>query len=408
MQDTAQDREFAQDALAIVNEYLMGNLNWRVTPQPNGQLQWGFPNSPPPPTVPSIATIPNFVNEASGFSVDLQQYVSNFGTVTGASLTLISGDESGWSLGGSDGVILSYTNPAPAPAAAVGYNLKTFDSTTLGTLTGQLQPFNFYGVTAPTINGPALKQNSDGSFTMLGNNLESGLDTFDATVATASYNASNSRSFQGVGFAGGLYYELQASFTGTPDGSDNSLSINLETIETASGSQGFTNNQWTEIDYPETNVASGNQWGTSLHHWWRTTGSNTSANPAMIVGGTVNGVTYSSSSPVTAPAGFSFANKNIYGCLWVPATATTQGYIRFYLNSSPIGTQVINAQGIACNAFWNQYNASLPPTGLQIGSCLDNPNQHLMVMTGVNNNSWPATVYFCRVWQASAANNLVQ
>ena len=101
--DSPALRVLAQSALDVVNELLMANQNWTVTAQANGQLQWGFPNTTPPT---SIAHIPDFLLVANGFSVDLLQYIT--GPYSGAALAVISGDATGFSLGGADGVVLSY------------------------------------------------------------------------------------------------------------------------------------------------------------------------------------------------------------------------------------------------------------------------------------------------------------
>jgi len=107
--DNAIARQQAQAALAIVNEYLVANQDWKVTPQANGQLQWGFPSGPPTPPAVTIATIPNFLNELPGFSVDLKQYV------TGTYLSgVIPNLPPGWSLGGASGLVLGYAIPPPS------------------------------------------------------------------------------------------------------------------------------------------------------------------------------------------------------------------------------------------------------------------------------------------------------
>ena len=108
--DNAIARQQAEAALAIVNEYLVANQDWKVTPQANGQLEWGFPNAPPPPPNPVIATIPSFLNENVGFSVDLAQYVSG-GPYTNPQILLAL--PSGWSL---TGTVLSYAGPGIATA----------------------------------------------------------------------------------------------------------------------------------------------------------------------------------------------------------------------------------------------------------------------------------------------------
>ena len=145
--DTPVTRSQAQMSLDSVNGWLVANQNWQVTPQPNGQLQWGFPNAPPPPPTPVIATIPNFLNEHSGFSVDLAQYVTNpFLTAT------LIGIPAGWTLGGASGAVLSLPGATTTSQTAVQLSL-TWSGGTVLSNSFQLSSIASPGpdVTPPTI-----------------------------------------------------------------------------------------------------------------------------------------------------------------------------------------------------------------------------------------------------------------
>jgi hypothetical protein len=276
----------------------------------------------------------------------------------------------------------------PGPAAAVGFNVKTFDSTTLGTTAGTLQSFNFYGNTVPA-----------GGITQSGSTLilsgNSG-NSYGATVCTAAYNASKPQLIQGMAFGGGFYREVTLSFTGTQSG--DAVAIWEVDAEHASGFKPIVNgSSWIEVDGPEWDISgSTTQYGISLHNWTNQGSGNVAINEPHIV----------AASPVTIPSG-SFANQNVYGLLWVTATASTQGYLRFYFNGSPIGTQVTNAQGISCSGYWNQYSSgqAFPPAGSNIGNVID--TLHLMTIIGSSSTATPATVISARVWQATSANNIV-
>jgi hypothetical protein len=268
----------------------------------------------------------------------------------------------------------------PAPALAVGYTTQTFNSTRLGTTPGTWQDFTFYGVKQPA--GAAV-QNADGSLSLPGT---SG-DTYGATVATAAANSSEPEKWQGLAFGGGGYFEATLAFTGTPDGTDDSPAFWADDVEHSSGYLPTTaGHTWVEIDDLETDVASDSQWGQSLHNWYNAGAGNVAANPPTILAG----------NPVTIPDGGVFSDSHTYAFLWVPATATTQGYVEFFCDDVQIGG----------SAHYNQYSASqpFPPSGSDIGNVLD--TLHLYLILGSDSTKYPATVTSVQVWQASDAGNL--
>jgi hypothetical protein len=99
----------------------------------------------------------------------------------------------------------------------------------------------------------------------------------------------------------------------------------------------------------------------------------------------------------------SFEARNKYGALYVPATATTSGYMQAYFNGVAVGNPVQ----------WVEYNPmeALPPT---LGTAanpagtafniLDVRQLAFLFGTGTNN---PMTIWSLTVWQASAAKNTV-
>ena len=289
----------------------------------------------------------------------------------------------------SAGGVASTAGPSvPAPAAAVGFNTQTFNSTTLGTMTGQLQSFNFYGNTVPA-----------GGITQSGNNLvlsgNSG-NSYGATVATAAYNASKAQLFQGIAFGGGYYIQVVASYAGTQSG--DAMAIWANDVEHMSGFMPQTSGQsWIENDSFEWNVSgSSTQVGFSLHNWYNQGATNQIVDPPSIL----------AASPLTIPSG-TLNGPNTYGVLIVAATPTTQGYIQEYINNVPVGTpRVTNAQGILCNAFWNKYSSgqAFPPAGANIGNIID--TLHMVPIIGTSSTSTPMTISSVQVWQASTANNL--
>jgi len=93
--------------------------------------------------------------------------------------------------------------------------------------------------------------------------------------------------------------------------------------------------------------------------------------------------------------GFNFAARHKYAWLWVPATNTTQGYIKNYMDGVQFGlTYTWNKYVEGRN--WQQ-SADNDPWAV-----MDKSIQKLMIGCGTNNN---ITVYTVTVWQANDSGN---
>jgi hypothetical protein len=95
------------------------------------------------------------------------------------------------------------------------------------------------------------------------------------------------------------------------------------------------------------------------------------------------------------PAGTDFKQFHTYGFLWVPATATTQGYIDAYFDGHLIGYR----------HSWSQYT-NQPPTPVgqpwAFGR-VDQQHMFFILGTGVGE---PFTVKSVNVWQKNASANM--
>lgn len=278
------------------------------------------------------------------------------------------------------------TSVVPAAALAVGYNTKTFDSTTVGSTAGSLIPFNYFSLSTPPT---AYTENSDGSVTCTGN--DTGTDSYNATLCTATPDATKPNGFRGIAFGGGGYFEVTMSYTGTQAGDqvdpmwflDAIAALNANAaLETTEGYNNVEVDTW-EMDVPGSLTTS----GYSLHDDYYHAGAKGTVNPTVLAG--------SGSSLVVASGSYQTPG-NKYAWLWVPATGSSQGYAQCYFNGTAVGTKVL----------WNQWTSgqAFPPTGLNISNVLD--NLHLMLIMGCSSTSTPLTVTSCKVWQASTAGNL--
>jgi len=319
----------------------------------------------------------------------------------------------------------------PAAAAAVGYKTETFDSTVLGS---SWFPFEFFGAKQPA--GYAM-QLDDASIFLDGN---SG-DSFGGTLSSALQTSSGT-DWTGIAFGGGAYFEATISFTGQGNGPYNnggpafwandiehmsngpydtqwpgaslpwsgSTTYALDAIVSYGGyywisavngnvgntpangsSQWYPYQSWVEVDFMEYDAGEyfyQNGIGNSTSY---PDGSFSTSNPYRGTAG--------SAGSVPVPAGTNFAQPHRYGCLWVPATPTTQGYLKFYFDG---------VQTASPTFYWNYYDPSAPPVpppvnGSTAMSVMDQRHMALILGTGTDQ---PMTVHSVTVWQASAAHNL--
>jgi hypothetical protein len=265
---------------------------------------------------------------------------------------------------------------APAAAAAAGYTTRTFGPKVTVGLTWK--KFNFYGVDPSKVDAI---QNADGSVTIKGS-----ANDYGAQLCSASVRAGR---LQGIAFGGGGYFEAVMSF----DGPASFWANDIETMYGASTGAGPHHwpgqvagyGNWIEVDMAEFDTTG--VYGFAIHNWYRSIGSGSDINTGPLSG-----------SPVF-PAGADYTKPNKYGFLWVPATARSKGYARFYFNDTSIGNTIT----------WNKYDPAVGPApSVSKGtafSVLD--TLHLALILGSGKNS-PNTIHFVSVWQTSSANNILR
>jgi hypothetical protein len=342
-----------------------------------------------------------------------------------------SSSSSSSSSGGGSGA----ASGAPAAAAAVGYNTQTFNSTALET---SWFPFGFLSSNQPA--GYAV-QNSDGSIFLNGN---SG-NPFGGTISSAAHSASGD-DWTGIAFGGGAYFEATLSFTGQGDGPygnggpafwandiewmsqgpyniqwpgyggtawSNTATYAIDTIVNAGGYYWISKtdgnvghnpqtdtthwekySQWVEVDFMEYDVK---------EYWYQNGIGNWTNFPGGKFGA---GQTYYGSpgslGSVPVAVGTDFSKPHRYGCLWVPATPTTQGYLKFYFDG------VQTASPTFYWNYWDPANPNVPAPSSANHSAMSIIDQRHMALILGTGTEQPMTVYAVSVWQASTANNIAQ
>lgn len=291
---------------------------------------------------------------------------------------------------------------APSYAAAVGYKTRTFSAnftsatvnTSGATKSGFLwYPYALFGRHA---RPSAVGLNTDGSVTLAGDTAGPNGEITSATPA------SNSAGFVGTAFGGGAY--IEAVFKFNPNDVAAAHSKGWPSFWGLAAEGSVVNNQanqWKgqvkgydhqieydffEYDYLPYNVPR-NVYSSAIHDWY---GVYNVTCPGLCQEGTASAV-----SKRAAPVTTDFTQYHRYGYLWVPATATTEGYARAYFDGEPIGTDVR----------WTQFTNQPPAPNGQSWAFGVIDRQHLVLILGTG-VSEPMTVESVTVWQASDANNL--
>lgn len=278
------------------------------------------------------------------------------------------------------------SNAVPRQASNVGYTKLLFSSGFAGTIdltnSGnagfQWYPNSFLGGKA---NLAAIRPNADGSVTLLGD-----VTGTNAQIATGGMGQNG---FVGTSFGGGGYFEAELSFNpqnvinGNFAGWPSFWSMAREHLTKngddqwpgqAAGYDHFIESDFFEYDLnPYTKQL--NSYGAALHDWsgiWTPPSgypSNIASAPTMIV-----------------PAGTDFTKLHKFGMLWVPATAKTQGYVKFYFDDTQVGQTIT----------WNQLTKQAPNSYPLFG-IIDQQHLVLILGTGVG---MPMTVKSVNVWGA--------
>jgi hypothetical protein len=320
----------------------------------------------------------------------------------GAALFVLAGCGSGTSISAPEPVAVQPAPPAPAQHA--GYLIRTYGpnptlvtSTSRAASTAGLFAWGFAGQAL----GGSASPNSDGSISIVGANPGT-----NAQVASATSGAT-AGSFKGIAFGGGGYFEAVLKFDGWRHQSTNPKSqsggwpafwgMAVEHLAQTGGDQvprqvtGYEN--FIEMDFMEYNIennqANDTVYSGSLINWYGVWGASCSSS-----GPSYCNIMNSYASKIRQLVDtVNFSDYHAYGALWVPATDTSDGYIRWYFDGAQIGQQVT----------WKKLTnlSAMPPSPFSIGDL-----QHLAIMLGTG-TQYPMTVSSVSVWQKSGANNLV-
>lgn len=315
----------------------MGSGTWYTWDQSINN--WQLATTPPPP--PS--------GGSSGSGGGTGTGTGGTGGSSGGSGSTGSGGDTGGGSGGGSTV-------APAPAAAVGYDTETLGPNV--TIGGNWQKFDWFGTDPSQVNAT---QNADGSVTIAG-----GGNTYGGQLATATLDSNGN--VVGEVFGGGLYAQATISAPGPTYGLSGSADPQAPAFWSSTLAGYLGSGTGVEPDFMEMDGQSPGQYGTALHYW-------------------VNGVATNANTGSPINTGTDLSQPHTYGFLWVPATATTQGQIKYFFDGQQVGNTVT----------WNQNDGS-PASHLD--------GQQLLLLLGAGPNA-PENVSNVQVWQASTAGDTI-
>ena len=257
---------------------------------------------------------------------------------------------------------------------------------------------NFFGNSVPV---DSVVANTDGSITLLGGGASNG------QVASAT-SAANADKFEGVAFGGGAYFEATLKFDGWQDQSSNPNSTSTGwpafwSMSIEHLAQNGTD-QWpgqpigyehfVEIDFLEYDLAyaqkTNDVYNGSIHDSHGVYKQTCAPSSYCEIQNRY------STKIKKVPANTDFSAYHTYGLLWVPATATADGYAQWYFDGEEVG------RAITWELFTNQSPASTS-AAMNYG-ILD--LQHLVVILGTGLR-YPMTVSAVSVWQKSADGNVI-
>ena len=295
---------------------------------------------------------------------------------------------------------LSALATPPAEAIQEGYTVNTFTSDFTAQTVDMNRTLNrgykwyladLFDVRA---NPAGVKINGDGSATFYGDNTGAA----GTLLSIAPYPGTNS--WVGTAFGGGGYIEAVFNYNPAQVTATHQNGWHAYPAFWSLAMEGNVvgSNQWpgqaagyqhsVEVDFFEADhITQPTTYGVGLHDWWGI--PNKTCNPGLC-----------KISPFPAgvqapPAGTNFTQYHTYGFLWVPATATTDGFVDAFFDGQRTGYKVS----------WTQYTNQPPTPAGKTWAYGKMDQQHLFFILGTGTGE-TYTVKSVNVWQKNASGNM--
>jgi hypothetical protein len=291
----------------------------------------------------------------------------------------------------------------PADAVSHGMTVNTFSSTFTAQTVDMNATLNrgykwyladMFGTRA---NPAGVRLNSDSSVTLLGDKT----GAVGSLLSVAPYRGTNS--YVGTAFGGGAYIEAVFNWdpaqmvathpAGGPHYAYPSFwSLPMEGTIIVNGDQwvgqasGYKHN--VEVDFFEADTPWNPKiYGVGMHDWYGI--QNKTCNPGLCK------ISPKPAGVKAPPDGTNFKSYHTYGFLWVPATATSSGYVDAYFDGERTGYKVS----------WTQYTNQAPTPVGKTWAFGKTDQQHMFFIlgTGVGETYQVKSV---NVWQRNTSNNM--
>jgi len=288
----------------------------------------------------------------------------------------------------------------PAEVAEYGYSENTFSSNFTAKTVDMNRTLNrgykwyvanIFGKRANTAD---LKINSNGTVTLLGDDT----GATGALMSVANYPGTND--WVGTSFGGGAYIEAVFSYNPAqveathkhgwhayPAFWSLAMEGNIEgTAQWPGQAPGYQHS--VEVDFFEADhVNDPTSYGVGMHDWWGIPNKTCSSGLCKI-------------SPFPAgikkpPAGTNFEEFHTYGFLWVPATATKDGFVDAFFDGQRLNYKVS----------WTKYTNQPPTPEGKSWAFGKTDQEHLFFILGTGTGE-TFTVKSVNVWQKNTAENM--
>jgi hypothetical protein len=306
---------------------------------------------------------------------------------------------------------IAAADAAPPPASAAGYSTNTFHSEFNGDVdTADTKAPNFKWYTGKWFGwastpATSLRFANGGGLVLL-----DGGNTANYTIGTAVQSkAAGPQHWVGTAYGGGGFFEAELKFDPAMVDVPNAVGFPAWWLEPVEHMADPRTDQWqgeapgyehfVEVDIFEYNQQkrlgpSPAAYSGATHEWYGIYKKTCPDGFCRV--SNYNNLSRFNNFLVNVPPGTNFNQYHKYGLLWVPATASSEGYIQYYFD------------GVATNdrLSWKQFSGQRGKPGPQTDWAFGVVDQMHMVLILGTGNAQPLSIKSVNVWQKSDANNL--
>jgi hypothetical protein len=237
--------------------------------------------------------------------------------------------------------------------------------------------------------------------------LTDGGDQGNYTIGSAAMDKSRSPSkWVGSAFGGGGYFEAVIKFDTASVRVRDKVGFPAWWLEPIEHMADPKTDYWIGQEpgyehFVEVDIFEYNQWAKhapnfysgAVHEWYGVYSKTCPPNYCRV--SNMNGLTQFDNFVIEVPSDTDFGSFHKFAVLWVPATASSKGYIQYYFDDMKMADRVS----------WSKLSGEQPPPGKSPWTFGVLDKQHMVLILGTGNEQ-PMTVRSVNVWQKSVSENL--